>query len=175
MSGHRFLARASILALTAVAGLSCSTVATIERRSGPTLAARIDGSDSERLYVTDSEDARYTIESTDIVEIHHPIDIDHPGTGLQIAGALLALMGVYFVANSHTSSLSENAILFACTGGPGLGLLTWGTWNNLRSRRAARNLTREKERIWNARPYLPAPTEGAPLLPPAGLPEPAAK
>ena len=68
----RILARVAILGLVSGLGLSCSTMASIERRSGPTMEARIDGSDSVRLYVTDADDARYSIDRSDIVEIQHP-------------------------------------------------------------------------------------------------------
>ena len=148
---------------------ACGHSAFISLKDDNVVEGTIMHSDAQHLYVEQDKGGSVALYRDDI------IDIDHPGTGLLIAGALVSLVGAYFVANSHTSSLAANTIIFAATGGHGLGMLGWGTWANLRSRGAARNLTWEKERILNARPYLPAPTDRIPILPPAGLPEPVAK
>lgn len=161
--------RSAAVAMVLLTLAACGQDAYVQLKDDKFVEGIITHSDTRNLYVEKDEGGQVALDRDDIV------DIDHPGTFLQVAGTLVFLMGVYFVANSHTSSVSTNTIIFSASGAPGLAILGWGTWNNLRSRRAARNLTREKERILDARPYLPAPTDHIPLLPPAGLSDPATK
>lgn len=147
---------------------ACSHSANIQLKDDIYVEGKITHSDTQTLYVDQDEGRPVALYRDNI------LDIDYPGTVMQVAGALVFLFGVYAVANSHTSSLAGNAILFSAIGGPGLAMVGWGTWANLRSRHAAQNLTREQERLLNERPYLPAPTDRIPLFPPAGLRDPAA-
>jgi hypothetical protein len=157
-----------------VAGLlvvlsACSHSADVQLKDDSYIEGKITHSDTQTLYVDQDEGGPIALHRDNI------LDIDHPGSVVQVAGALIFLFGVYAVANSHTSSLAGNAILFSSISGPGLAMLGWGTWANLRSRHAAQNLTRERERIANERPYLPAPSYTIPLFAPPHLREPAAQ
>jgi hypothetical protein len=157
---------AAVTVSFAVLAAGCGHSAVVELKDDNFVEGRITHSDAQHLYVDQDEGGPVSLYRDNI------IDIDHPGTVLQVAGALIALIGV---ANAHGSSLGTNAIVFAVIGGPGLAMLGWGTWANLGSRKAAEKLTREQDRLWNSRPYLPAPHDTIPLFPPAGSPDPLAK
>jgi hypothetical protein len=78
------------LLLCALALCACTTTATIQRRTGPTLQATIDGSDRTALYVTTPAAERYLVQRSDVVDIAHPgKDLMVVGLGAIAAGGLL--------------------------------------------------------------------------------------
>lgn len=141
-TASRTLARASILALVMAAEPSCSTMAAIERSNGPTMEARIDGSDNERLYVTDGKNARYAVYRSDIVAI------DHPGRAGMTTGAILlggaatafALAPVIeHYENKNGWRLDLIAVFYGvCLVAAGLPPLLYGLAIRTRSQEAAR-------------------------------------
>src|SRR4051812_39257567 len=79
------------LFLFVMGAASCSTTATIERRNGSAVNARIVGSDAESVYV-ESFGGTTPIPRNDIT------DIDHPGDAAAVVGAALAGYGGISVA-----------------------------------------------------------------------------
>jgi len=162
MSALRVSARACGLAIASTVALSCSNLATIERRSGPTLEARIDTSDSERLYVTDAEDARYMVDRSDIVEIQHP---GRPGIA---TGAILLGAGAVAFAVSPLIARAENKNslpldLIAVAYGvsfviAGIPPLFYGIGVNMRSHEAAKARPRMSTTQAQELPRLPCPS-----------------
>jgi len=79
---------AIVLALVCGATTACSTAASFERRSGPTMVGTIEASDANRLYLAAGENEHYWVERSDIT------DIDHPGkTGIFAGGGLILFGG----------------------------------------------------------------------------------
>lgn len=81
--------------------IGCSSTATITRMSGPTLEARIDGSDDQRLYVTTRSDARYMVERPDV------ISIDHPGNVVGLIGLTYVAFGALMFFGTNSPSTGE--------------------------------------------------------------------
>jgi hypothetical protein len=124
----------------------------VDLRNGHSIDGTIVGSDKNHLYVERDSGGQVAIDRDDIDYI------DYPGNVLQIAGGVTLLLGVGTAAGAEYSSRSEAVLTTAGLCLPGLAMLAWGTYLNLHSRGAARNVTQEQERIQNERPYLPAPT-----------------
>ena len=83
------------LALLCAACSACYGYASIERRSGPTLEARIDRSNEETLFVTSNEGQELTVSRDDVVDIAHPGKVRlTTGTMLAAAGAALLIYGL---------------------------------------------------------------------------------
>jgi hypothetical protein len=77
-----------VVALVCLTSSSCYGYASIERRSGPTVEARIDRSDSENLYVTLEGGAQQqTLSRADV------LDISHPGKAPLATGVMIAVAG----------------------------------------------------------------------------------
>jgi hypothetical protein len=138
----RLLARASIVAIAVAVGPSCSTMAAIERGNGPTLEARIDGSDSDRLYVTDGQNTRYAVFRSDIVAI------DHPGRAGMLTGTILLGGGAAAFALAPAIEHYEDksgwrwdlvSVFYGvCLVAAGLPPLLYGLATRMRSQEAAR-------------------------------------
>jgi hypothetical protein len=118
----RFLA----LLLMMSGGLSCSTLAGIDRRTGPSLEARIDFSDEQRLYVTEYTGAHYTVERSDVVAIHHP------GTPTLVIGTIVSSIGALVLAMAPVIKhyQDDNDVDFAAIAAlEGVGCLVVGMFN----------------------------------------------
>ncbi len=111
----------------------CSTTATISRKGGPTVEAKIQRSDREYLFVKTEDKAEAVIPRAEVA------DIDHPGNATAVLGGLLSAYGVLnIVSGLETCSESEGAVgVGYCTGmvlpaAVGAGMLIWGltTWGN---------------------------------------------
>ena len=94
---HRWL---SNVALT-LALCSCGS-ATLQRRSGPDISGRIDGSDANYLYVS-GPDYRYQLARPDV------IDISHPGTLSIVIGSVFSGMGAMWGGASLLSTESTSS------------------------------------------------------------------
>jgi hypothetical protein len=112
-----------MVALVALFLSACFPTALIERRSGPTIEARIERSDNEKLYLTTAEGQQYTVDRSDVV------DIDHPGNVLLTTGIVIATLGALMLAGSFAVSCSGQG---SCEG-PGATklMLLLGGINNL--------------------------------------------
>jgi hypothetical protein len=102
MLAVRRIRQAVALVLLVAVLEGCSSSATIERRNGPTIEGRIDYSDANHLYVTGDDDARTSIERSDVANIHHPGKI---GT---VFGAIISGVGVGFLLLAYTPSSSAD-------------------------------------------------------------------
>jgi hypothetical protein len=110
----------AILAFTTCA--ACGTTATITRTNGPPVEGHITGGDAENLYVEESG-ARSTIPRSDIK------DIDHPGDGATVAGAILMGYGSLNIAVGAPMCKDKGAAF--CVGvftpmAVGIPILLWG-------------------------------------------------
>lgn len=156
------LAQASIVAIMVAVGPSCSTMAAIERGNGPILEARIDGSDSDRLYVTDSENARYAVYRSDIVAI------DHPGRAGMITGTILLGGGATAFALAPVLEHYEDksgwrwdlvSVFYGvCLAAAGLPPLLYGLATRMRSQEAARVRTQAPVQPSRELPRLSCPS-----------------
>lgn len=110
----------ALVALALVAG--CGTTATITRRDGATVEAKILGGDSKKLYV--EEDGQpLEIDRNDVR------DVSHPGKAATIVGGILSGYGVINIAVGAPMCNDKGAAF--CTGvflpeAVGLPLLIWG-------------------------------------------------
>ena len=108
----------------------CSTTATISRVDGGTYTAKIVRSDQDSLFVkTSSNGSEIAIPRSNVS------DIDHPGNGMAVFGALLTAYGGLNVA-AGASTCGEVGGAY-CVGtflpaAVGLSTLIWGltTWTN---------------------------------------------
>jgi hypothetical protein len=128
----------------------CST-AVIHRFDQPDLRATIVGGSAENLAVTDVHGRRLIVPRQVIT------DIDHPGAGLQIIGALLAVAGLLLVTTRYSecsASVDGNCLRLVAPGFIGLGMLVAGVAVRRTSEQAAddESLTLE--------PPTPRPTRG---------------
>ena len=101
MLAVRRIRQAVALVLLVAVLEGCSSSATIERRNGPTIEGRIDYSDANQLYVTGDDDARYSVERSDVTNIHHPGKV---GT---VIGAIASGVGVGFLLLAYTPGSSD--------------------------------------------------------------------
>jgi hypothetical protein len=137
--------RSIALALAVLLFANCSSTATIERRSGDPIEARIDRSDSEKLYLTSANDEHFTVDRSDIV------DIDHPGNVRIITGMACAALGTLMLVGAGTSLFCshgsscvspEGFLMLFLFGGSfttaSLPLVGTGLWTYERSVRAAK-------------------------------------
>jgi hypothetical protein len=118
-------------ALLIVSVIGCSNTATIHRRSGPPVEARIIAGTPEAIVVTHDGRRGHTIARGDIEEI------DHPGNVHGVIGGILAAYGVVNIAlglpicsDQHRFGSSAEQAAF-CTGvfAPvtlGAAMLFWG-------------------------------------------------
>jgi hypothetical protein len=107
------------IALLCLASSACFRYARIERRSSTALEARIDRSDSERIFVTSSEGHGQTISRSDVVDIDHPGKIRlTTGTLMVVGGAAMLLSGLLHQPCSGGGDVCDyswkvNAIIYA--------------------------------------------------------------
>lgn len=86
--------RPAIMLLLCLASSSCYAYASLEKRSGATLEARIDGSDSEYLYVTPEDGPQQVVSRVDVLEISHPGKVRIAiGAVIAAAGAAALIYG----------------------------------------------------------------------------------
>ncbi len=105
------------IALLCLSSSACFRYARIERRSAPTLEARIDRSDGENLYVTSSEGQEQTVSRADVVDVDHPGKVRLTTGMLMLAGG--AAMLIYGLVHqpcnpgplNDTCNYSENLML----------------------------------------------------------------
>jgi len=140
-----------VATLSVFAPAGCGHGASVDLRNGDSIDGMIVRSDKNHLYLERDSGGQAAIARDDID------DIDYPGNVLQIAGGVTLLLGLGIVGGAEYSSRSEAVLTTASLCLPGLAMLAWGTYLNLHSRGAARNVTWEQERIKSERPYLPAP------------------
>ena len=89
--------RPAIALLPFLASSSCYAYASIERRSGATLEARIDRSDSENLYVTPEDGPQQAVNRADVLDIGHPGKVRiASGTMIVAAGASMLIYGLLY-------------------------------------------------------------------------------
>jgi hypothetical protein len=115
LSGFRSIA----LALGLLLFSNCFSTATIQRHSGPPIEARIDRSDSEKLYLTSATGEHFTLDRSDIV------DIDHPGNVRLTIGIAAAVLGTVMLVGANTSLFCSHGS--SCVSPEGfLGLYLFG-------------------------------------------------
>jgi hypothetical protein len=155
------------LALQAAA---CGSSATISRRLGPPVDARVVGSDEDSIVVLHDDGRPERIPRLDIE------DVDHPGNVLAVAGLCILLAGLQIVATEPMTG-PELTTTGLIVGVPGLTMLAWGGTNYVRSKKTvARYVEASQPKppppLPPDRPYLPAPTwqpaPPPPAPPPAG-------
>lgn len=126
------------------------------------MEAKIDGSDSDRLWVTDAENKRYTVERSDIVQIYHP------GRPAIITGAILAGVGAAFLAAAPIIKevqykdgwRLDNLAIVTGIGYllAGLSPLIYGVGTNSRSHQAAKLRLHASPTSSQELPRLPCPS-----------------
>ena len=89
-----------IVALVGLFLSACFPTALIKRRSGPTIEARIDRSDNEKLYLTTVGGQKYTVDRSDVE------DIDHPGNVLLTTGIVTAALSTLMLVGGLAASCS---------------------------------------------------------------------
>jgi hypothetical protein len=114
------LGLAALVPLAVCAG--CGTTSTITRVNGPAIEGHIVGGDAENVYVG-PKDAPQAIPRSEIT------DIDYPGDGATIAGAILAGYGVVNIAVGAPQCGEKGAAF--CTGvfaplAVGIPIFLWG-------------------------------------------------
>jgi hypothetical protein len=117
------------IALVCVTSSACYGHASIERRSGPPLEARIDRSDEENLYVTSNEGQAEKVSRADVVDIAHPGKIRlTTGTMLAAAGVALFVYGLVHkpCAGGNPGDSCEEAFANLAWIQGGLGMLLGG-------------------------------------------------
>jgi len=147
------LAKRLLLAAAALHLSACSSEATIRRRDGALVDARIVASDPDALFLAGpAGPTRLPRADVD--------DIDHPGNVLVVAGLSVLLVGAQIIASEHQTGAGAASVAVT-TGLPGLAMITWGATTYLRSNGAAARFQNETMRLTTPdpnRPYLPAPT-----------------
>jgi hypothetical protein len=150
-------------ALTGLLGLAvctgCSTTSTITRVNGPPIEAHIVGGDAENVYVGPADEPE-AIRRADIK------DIDYPGDGATVAGAIASAYGVVNIAVGAPQCDAKGAAF--CTGvfaplAIGIPLLIWGISTHSSAVNAAKNTPHES----GARLFV-APVVGADKGQPSG-------
>jgi hypothetical protein len=165
---HPWIWRIAVAALPVFALAGCGHGASVDLRNGNSIDGMIVGSDKNHLYLERDSGGQVAIARDDIDSI------DYPGNVLQLAGVVTLLFGIGSADSSGYSSRSEAVLTTASLCLPGLAMLVWGTYLNLHSRGAARNVMQEQERIKDERPYLPAPRyQPVPVYAPASTYAPA--
>jgi hypothetical protein len=104
--------RAIALALAVLLFSNCSSIATIRRRSGPPLEAKINDSSRDKLYVTTPRGDDLVVDRSDVVEI------DHPGKRNLTIGIVAAALGTFVLVGANTR-------LFCRHDSP---CVSWETW-----------------------------------------------
>ena len=122
------------------------------------MEAKIDSSDGDRLYVTDTDSARYSVERADIVDIHHS---GHPA---MTTGAILLGGGAFAFAiapafdRAHEGFLEVLALAYGIgLVAAGLPLFLYGVGTNMRSHEAAKVRPRTPLPVSQQLPRLPCP------------------
>jgi hypothetical protein len=165
---HPWIWRIAVASLSVFALAECGHGASVDLRNGDSIDGTIVGSDKNHLYLKRDSSGQVAIDR-DAIDY-----IDYPGNVLQIAGGLTLLLGIGTADSAVYSSRSEAVLTTAGLCLPGLAMLAWGTYLNLHSRGAARNVTQEQDRIQSERPYLPAPRyQPVPVYAPASTYTPA--
>lgn len=82
------LLRIATIGLLVLSLGGCSYTATIHRYGGPSIEAEIIASDPNNLVVTDQRGEAYEVPTRTVTEV------DHPGNGWIIAGAIIAAFGL---------------------------------------------------------------------------------
>jgi len=99
----------SILTLVCLTSSSCYGYATIERRSGATLEAQIDRSDTENLYATPEDGPQQAVSRADVLDIGHPGKVRiATGTLIVAAGASMLIYGLLHPSCSGTRTPQED-------------------------------------------------------------------
>ncbi|MGK3987322.1 hypothetical protein WME99_30045 [Sorangium sp. So ce136] len=121
----------SVLGLVFLTG--CGTTATITRVNGPTVEAKVVGSDAMNVYVEGPSGFQETIRHEDIK------DIDHPGSTAGVLGGIVTAYGALNIGVGLPQCEAQGAAY--CTGvflplGIGLPIMIWGIATNVTSRSA---------------------------------------
>lgn len=117
------------IALLCATSSACYGYASIERRSAPTLEARIDRSNEESLFVTPNEGQEQTVSRADVVDISHPGKVRlTTGTMIAAAGAALLIYGLVHnpCAGGNPGDSCEEAFANLVWIQGGLGMLVGG-------------------------------------------------
>jgi hypothetical protein len=95
--------------LLCLTSFSCYGYASIERRSGSTLEAQIDRSDSENLYVTPEDGPQQAVNRADVLDISHPGKVRiATGTTIAAVGASMLIYGLLYPSCRGTRTPQED-------------------------------------------------------------------
>ena len=109
----------SAITLLCLTSSSCYGYASIERRSGATLVAQIDRSDSENLYVTLEDGQQQAVNRADVLNISHPGKVRiASGTIIAAAGLSMLIYGLLYPSCTGTRTPQEDC-------GFDVGKLVW--------------------------------------------------
>jgi hypothetical protein len=99
----------SAITLLCLTSSSCYGYASIERRSGATLEAQIDRSDSENLYVTLDDGQQQAVNRADVLDIGHPGKVRiASGAIIVVAGASMLIYGLLHPSCAGTRTPQED-------------------------------------------------------------------
>ncbi len=145
-----------LLALSA-----CSTTATVTTSTRRVLEVHLEPGDADTLLATTEAGAVVSIPRTEVR------DIDHPGNGHVVAGAIVAGSGaltlatVYPLCNGPLGGPCLSGTVFTAVGLP---LLAWGLWTWLSSQAAVAPVRDQDGRV-RAVPQCYAPPPALPAQP----------